>query len=77
MKITNIEPIIVSVPYKHRETSTRVQRDGVTAVLVKITTDVGIVGWGESCPGPNVESIYQIIVSIIPVFTERNPVDRE
>ena len=29
LKITNIEPIIVSVPYKHRETSTRVQRDGV------------------------------------------------
>jgi len=77
LKITNIEPIIVSVPYKHRETSTRVQRDGVTAVLVKITTDAGIVGWGESCPGPNVESIYQIIVSTIPVFTGRNPVDRE
>jgi len=77
LKITNIEPIIVNVPYKHRETSTRVQRDGVTAVLVKITTDAGIVGWGESCPGPNVESIYQIIVSIIPVFTGRNPVDRE
>ena len=65
MKITNIEPIIVSVPYKHRETSTRVQRDGVTAVLIKITTDTNIVGWGESCPGPNVESIYQIIVSTI------------
>ena len=77
MKITNIEPIIVSVPYKHRETSTRVQRDGVTAVLIKITTDTNIVGWGESCPGPNVESIYQIIVSTIPLFTGRNPFDRE
>ena len=54
MKITSIENTIVSVPYTHRETSTRVRRDGVTAVLVKISTDCGLVGWGESCPGPNV-----------------------
>lgn len=58
MKIKSIEPITVSVPYRHRETSSRLARDGVTAVLVKITTDDGIVGWGESCPGPNVESVY-------------------
>jgi L-alanine-DL-glutamate epimerase-like enolase superfamily enzyme len=77
MKITHIDPIIVSVPYKHRETSARVQRDGVTAVLVKITTDDGIVGWGESCPGPNVESIYEIIKSTIPIFTGRDPWNRE
>ena len=50
MKITSIKNTIVSVPYTHRETSTRVRRDGVTAVLVKISTDCGLVGWGESCP---------------------------
>lgn len=77
MKIVNIEPTIVSVPYKHRETSTRVQRDGVTAVLVKITTDNGLVGWGESCPGPNIESIYEVIKSVIPLFEGRNPWNRE
>ena len=49
------------------EVSTRVQRDGVTDVLVKITTDTGLVGWGESCPGSNVESIYEVIKSTIPV----------
>ncbi len=57
MKITSIEPTIVSVPYTHRETSSRIQRDGVTAVVVEIVTDEGLVGWGESCPGPNVESV--------------------
>jgi L-Ala-D/L-Glu epimerase len=77
MKITRIEPIVVSVPYKHREVSTRVQRDGVTDVLVKITTDTGLVGWGESCPGSNVESIYEVIKSAIPYLTGRNPWDRE
>ena len=77
MKITGIEPITVSVPYTHRETSSRILRDGVTAVLVKITTDDGLVGWGESCPGPNVESVYEAVKSTIPLFKGRNPWDRE
>ena len=49
----------------------------VTAVLVKITTDNGLVGWGESCPGPNIESIYEVIKSVIPLFEGRNPWNRE
>ncbi len=77
MKITSIETTIVSVPYKHRETSTRVQRDGVTAVLVKVSTDCGLVGWGESCPGPNVESIQAALDSIAPLFIGRDPWQRE
>jgi glucarate dehydratase len=63
----------VSVPYRHREISSRILRDGVTAVLVKITTDDGLVGWGECHPGPNVESIYEIVKSAIPILQGRNP----
>ena len=48
MKVTSLETTIVSVPYRHRETSSRVRRDGVTDVLVKIGTDTGLVGWGET-----------------------------
>jgi L-alanine-DL-glutamate epimerase-like enolase superfamily enzyme len=77
MKIASVEPIIVSVPYRHREVSTRVQRDGVTDVLVRITTDTGLVGWGESCPGSNVESIFEVIKSAVPFLTGRNPWSRE
>ena len=77
MKIERIEPTIVSVPYSHRETSSRVQRDGVTAVVTKITTDNGLVGWGESCPGPNVESVYETVKSTIPLFTGRDPWERD
>ncbi len=77
MKIAAIESTIVSVPYRHRETSTRIQRDGVTDVLVKITTDTGLVGWGETCPGSNVESIAEVIKSAVPYLLGRNPWNRE
>jgi L-Ala-D/L-Glu epimerase len=77
MKIQSIEPTIVSVPYTHRETSSRVQRDGVTAVVVKVTTDDGLVGWGESCPGSNVESVYEVVKSVDPIFKGRDPWQRE
>jgi L-alanine-DL-glutamate epimerase-like enolase superfamily enzyme len=77
MKIASIEPTIVSVPYSHRETSSRVQRDGVTAVVVKITTDDGLIGWGESCPGPNVESVYEVVKSAVPLFVGRDPWERD
>ena len=77
MKIAAIESTIVSVPYRHRETSTRIQRDGVTDVLVKITTDTGLVGWGETCPGSNVESISETIKSAVPYLVGGNPWSRE
>lgn len=77
MKIRSVEPIIVSVPYRHREQSSRIQRDGVTDVLVKITTDDGLVGWGESCSGSNVESVDEVIRSAIPYLQGRNPWSRE
>jgi len=73
MKIAKIEPMIVSVPYQHREHSSRVQRDGVTAVLVRLETDNGLVGWGESCSGANVESIYEAVKAAIPIIRGRNP----
>ncbi len=77
MKIAQIQAIPVSVPYSHREVSSRVQRDGVTAVLVKITADNGLVGWGESCPGPNVESIYETVRSAIPMLQGADPWNTE
>ena len=73
MRIARLEAIPVSVPYSHREVSSRVQRDGVTAVLVKLTSDDGLVGWGESCPGPNIESIYETVRSTIPLLEGADP----
>ena len=43
MEIEKLEFIPVSVPYTHREVSSLVNRDGVTDVIVKATTDDGLM----------------------------------
>ena len=49
MKVAKLETFIVNVPYLHDEVSSRIVRSGVTSVVVKLTADNGLVGWGESC----------------------------
>lgn len=73
MKITKLEFIPVSVPYTHREVSSRVNRDGVTDVLIKAQTDTGLTGWGESCSGANVESVLEALRGMAPFVTGRSP----
>ena len=73
MRIASLETTIVSVPYRHREVSSRVQRDGVTDVVVKLTTDDGLVGWGESCSGANVESVAEALQAARPFVIGRDP----
>ncbi|MCH2572492.1 MAG: mandelate racemase/muconate lactonizing enzyme family protein [Planctomycetes bacterium] len=73
MKITKLETFTVSVPYQHTEVSSRVHRDGVTDVLVKLSTDSGLIGWGESCSGAHVESIEQAIQSASPFILGQSP----
>ena len=48
MKIAKIDLYPVSVPYKLIERSSRIYRSGVSDIIIKITTDNGIVGWGEA-----------------------------
>lgn len=73
MRITQLETFIVSVPYRHREVSSRVQRDGVTDILVKLTADNGLVGWGESCSGADAASVEQAVQSAKPFVLGRDP----
>jgi glucarate dehydratase len=77
MKVTNLDATIVSVPYRRRETSSLVQRDGVTDIIVKLTTDSGLIGWGESCSGANVESVREAIMSAVPIVVGRSPWNRD
>ena len=49
MKISNLETFIVNIAYTHEEVSSRIVRGGVTAVIVKLSADNGLVGWGEGC----------------------------
>ncbi|MGH9551530.1 MAG: hypothetical protein ACRD3W_19240 [Terriglobales bacterium] len=49
MKISKLETFVVNVRYLHDEVSSRIVRSGVTSVIVKLTADNGLIGWGESC----------------------------
>jgi L-alanine-DL-glutamate epimerase-like enolase superfamily enzyme len=73
MKISRLDFIPVSVPYTHREVSSQIQRDGVTDILVKVLTDDGLVGWGESCSGANVESVTETLRAMAPFVLGRSP----
>jgi glucarate dehydratase len=75
--VASLETVIVSVPYRHREVSSRVRRDGVTDVLVKVGTDDGLVGWGESCSGADVVSVEAAIRAMAPFVLGRDPWARE
>lgn len=77
MKIARLDYFPVSIPYKHREVSSQVQRDGVTDIIVKMTTDEGLVGWGESCSGANVESVLEALKAMTPFVVGRSPWESE
>jgi L-alanine-DL-glutamate epimerase-like enolase superfamily enzyme len=73
MKITDLKTYLVSVPYSHTEVSSRVQRGGVTAVIVRIECDNGLVGWGESTVGPDAATIELAVQSARPFLLGASP----
>ena len=77
MRIASLETIPVSIPYTHREVSSQVQRDGVSDVLVKLTTDEGLVGWGEACCGADTASVQAALEAMAPFAVGRDPWNRE
>jgi L-alanine-DL-glutamate epimerase-like enolase superfamily enzyme len=77
VRIVDLEAIPVSVPYRHREISSQVARDGVSDVLVKLTTDDGIVGWGEACCGADTASIEAALHAMAPFVIGRDPWNRD
>jgi L-alanine-DL-glutamate epimerase-like enolase superfamily enzyme len=77
VKIAKVESIPVSVPYTHREVSSQVARDGVSDVLVKLTTDDGLVGWGEACCGADTSSVEDAVKALAPFVLGRDPWNRD
>jgi glucarate dehydratase len=73
MKVVRLETFPVSIPYTHAEISARVQRAGVSDVIVKLTTDDGLVGWGESCSGPDTLSVEHAVRSMAPFVVGQSP----
>ena len=73
MKIVSVDTYPVSIAYSHMERSSRVNRAGVTDVVVKLTTDNGLVGWGESCSGADTASIEAAVRSMAKFVIGRDP----
>jgi glucarate dehydratase len=77
MKIVELQTIPVSVPYTHVEQSSRVDRGGVSDVIVRLTTDTGLVGWGESCCGADTASIAAAVQAMGAFVIGRDPWNTE
>jgi L-alanine-DL-glutamate epimerase-like enolase superfamily enzyme len=77
VKIATLETIPVSVPYRHREVSSVVARDGVSDILVRLTTDDGLVGWGEACCGADTASVELALRAMAPFVVGRDPWNRD
>lgn len=73
MKIVSAQITAVNVAYVHREISSQVQRDGVTAGVVCLETDDGLVGWGEACSGADMESVLASARAMTPFILGNDP----
>ncbi|HKX11114.1 MAG TPA: mandelate racemase/muconate lactonizing enzyme family protein [Stellaceae bacterium] len=77
MKIVKFESFPVRVPYRHIEKSSVITRSGVTDVIVKLTADNGLVGWGETTRAADAAGIESAVKGMAPVVLGRDPWDRE
>jgi L-Ala-D/L-Glu epimerase len=77
VNVALVEPIVVNVPYSHREVSSIVARDGVTDILVRVTTDDGLVGWGEATSGADAASVEAAVNAMAPMVVGRDPWNRD
>ena len=73
MKIDKIDLYPVSVPYKVIEKSSRVYRSGVSDIIIKITSDDGIVGWGEATRTASAKVIVESLEAMKPVLMNQDP----
>ncbi len=73
MKIDKIDLYPVSVPYKVIEKSSRVYRSGVSDIIIKITTDDGIVGWGEATRTASAKVIIESLEAMKPILINQDP----
>lgn len=79
MKITRVEPIHISVPYRYGgglQKADAIPWTNMETLLVKVETDEGITGWGEGF-GFGVCGITKVAVerAVAPLATGRDPRD--
>ena len=77
MKVAKLEVFPVRVAYKRVEASSLINRGGITDVIVKITADNGLVGWGECTRAADTAGIESAVRNMAPLVLGRSPWDRE
>ena len=80
MKITEITPIAISLPMTKPLKMAGIVFDHSDNVLVRVTTDNGLVGWGEASASPTmtgetVESMMAAVRYLTPHFIGRDPAE--
>lgn len=76
MIVTGLESFIVSVPFTDPRAGSG--RGGTTQVIVKLTCDNGLVGWGESAGQlSNATAIEGMVRHAAPLVVGRDPWDKE
>lgn len=73
MIVESLRFTVVNVPYRHREVSAQVMRDGVTAIVVEASTDDGFLGVGEATVGADVGSVHAALVAMKPFVLGADP----
>lgn len=73
MRISSVETIPVNARYSTPEVSSITARSGITQLIIKITTDEGIVGWGESPRTSDALHIESSVRAMTPLLIGRDP----
>jgi glucarate dehydratase len=77
MKVRKVEAITVRVPYSRVESSSIINRGGISEVIVKLTADNGLVGWGECTRAADTAGIESAVKAMAPLVVGRSPWDKE
>src|SRR6516165_1010424 len=77
MKVVKLEAFPVRIAYKRVESSSLINRDGVTDVIVKLSADNGLVGWGECTRAADTAGIESAVHAMAPLVVGRDPWDKE
>jgi L-alanine-DL-glutamate epimerase-like enolase superfamily enzyme len=75
MRITAVDTWVVSVPFRFLETWVDGQRAGINNVVIRVSTDEGVEGWGEAAAGSggSVQVTETIVRSAIPLLLGLDP----
>ncbi len=73
MRITSLQPTVVAVPFRHEELWAFGGRTGLTAVLLEVETDEGIVGIAEAAGYPTPDIVLAVFRSLEPLVIGEDP----